>query len=126
MPSAVEDFSYPGAAKILAEKNLKLKSGDGNIMLAECSSEPNLLQFIGRERENFCFRVTGTKGYLSLEVPAVTGVQTNDYNAHVEMTVDKETKSYDIGKNTWQGIGETIDPAGRDHTLVEIVTNKNK
>ncbi|MEU9111132.1 hypothetical protein AB0D04_04830 [Streptomyces sp. NPDC048483] len=124
MPAAVEDFSYPNAAKILAEKNLKLKRGDGNIMLAECGSSPDLLQFIARDRDDFCFRVTGSKGYLSLEVPAVTGVQTKDHTARVEMTVDDKTKSYDIGKNKWQGIGETTDPAGRNHVLVEIVTGK--
>ncbi|MGW2634417.1 hypothetical protein ACWC2K_34610 [Streptomyces chattanoogensis] len=124
MPAAVEDFSYPDAAKILAEKNLKLKRGDGHIILAECGSSPDLLQFIGRDRDDFCFRVTGSKGYLSLEVPAVTGVQTKDHTAHVEMTVDDRTKSYDIGKNKWQGVGETTDPAGREHVLVEIVTGK--
>ncbi|UQA94475.1 hypothetical protein [Streptomyces halobius] len=124
MPLAVEDFSYPNAAKILAEKNLKLKRGDGNITLAKCGSSRDLLHFIARDRDDFCFRVTGSKGYLSLEVPAVTGVQTKDHTAHVEMTVDDKTKSYDIGKNKWQGIGETTDPAGRDHVLVEIATGK--
>ncbi|GAA2688019.1 hypothetical protein [Streptomyces lunalinharesii] len=124
MPSAVENFSYPNAAQILAEKNLKLKRGDGHITLAECGSSPDLLKFIGRNRDDFCFRVTGSKGYLSLEVPAVTGVQTKGHTAHVEMTVDDTTKSYDIGKNKWQGIGESTDPTGRDHVLVEIVTGK--
>ncbi|GGP51557.1 hypothetical protein [Streptomyces abikoensis] len=124
MPYAVEDFSYPNAEKILAEKNLKLKRGDGNITLAECGSSPDLLQFIGRDRDDFCFRVKGAKGYLSLEVPAVTGVQTKDHTAHVAMTVDGKTKSYDVAKNAWKGIGETTDPAGREHVLVEIVTGK--
>ncbi|MFC5721004.1 hypothetical protein ACFP1Z_12580 [Streptomyces gamaensis] len=124
IPAAIEDFSYPDADKILAEKNLKLKRGDGNIMLAECGSSPDLLKFIARDRDDFCFRVKGSKGYLSLEVPAVTGVQTKEHTAHVEMTVDKKSKSYDIGKNKWQGIGETTDPTGREHVLVEIVTGK--
>ncbi|MFF4404288.1 hypothetical protein ACFY2W_18060 [Streptomyces sp. NPDC001262] len=124
MPSAVEDFSYPNAAKILAEKGLKLKRGDGNITLAECDSSPDLLKFIARDRDDFCFRVKGNKGYLSLEVPAVTGVQTKERTARVEMTVEDKTKSYDIGKNKWQGVGETTDPAGREHVLVEIVTGK--
>ncbi|MFD9633136.1 hypothetical protein [Streptomyces violascens] len=124
MPSTVEGFSYPHAEKVLADKGLKLKRGDGHIVLAECGSDPGLLRFLGREREDFCFRVTGQKGYLSLEVPAVAGVQTTDHSARVNMTVGAETKSYDIGKNKWQGIGEATDPAGRDHTLVEIITNK--
>ncbi|MEU2953921.1 hypothetical protein [Streptomyces xanthochromogenes] len=124
MPSTVENFGYPDAEKILKEKNLKLKRGDGHIVLAECGSSPDLLRFVGRDRDDFCFRTIGSKGYLSLEVPAVTGVQTNDHSAHIEMTVNDEKKSYDVGKKQWQGIGETTDPDERDHTLVEIVTSK--
>ncbi|MEU2432951.1 hypothetical protein ABZ611_26270 [Streptomyces sp. NPDC007861] len=124
MPSTVEDFAYPGAEGILKEKNLKLKRGDGHIVLADCGSDPNLMKFLGRDRDEFCFKVTGDKGYLTLEVPAVTGVQTKDHSAHINMTVGDERKSYDVGKNDWQGIGEPNDPAGRDHTLVEIRTSK--
>ncbi|MFE4862100.1 hypothetical protein [Streptomyces sp. NPDC056670] len=124
MPSTVETFGYPNAAKILAERNLKLKRGDGHIVLAECGSAPDLLQFIGRDRGDFCFRTIGGTGYLSLEVPGVVGVQTSGHKAHINMTVDAKTKSYDIAKNDYRGIGETTDPEGRDHTLVEIRTSK--
>ncbi|MGW5399377.1 hypothetical protein [Streptomyces sp. NPDC003952] len=124
MPYAVEDFAYPNAEKILAEKNLKLKRGDGNIVLAECGSDPDLLKFIGRDRDDFCFRVTGRTGFLTLEVPAVTGVQSKDQAAQVDMTVDGETKSYEVPKNSWKGVGETIDPESREHVLVKIVTSR--
>ncbi|UUN28103.1 hypothetical protein [Streptomyces sp. FIT100] len=124
MPSAVESFDYPDAERILKEKNLKLKRGDGHIVLAECDSAPGLMRFIGRDREDFCFRTIGPKGYLTLEVPDVTGVQTADHKAHIEMIVDDRTKSYDVGKNAWEGIGETTDPESRDHVLVEIRTSK--
>lgn len=124
MPSTVETFDYPDAAKILKEKNLKLKRGDGHIVLADCGSAPNLMQFIGRDQDDFCFRTIGDNGYLSLEVPAVAGVQTTDHSAHINMTVDDKTKAYDIGKNDFRGIGETTDPEGRSHTLVEIRTAK--
>ncbi|WP_267243497.1 hypothetical protein [Streptomyces sp. PR69] len=123
-PFAVEDFAYPGADRILKEKNLKLKHGNGKIVLAECDSEPNLLRVIARDRSDFCFKVTGDDGYLSLEVPSVGGVQSNDYNAKINMTVGDEHKSFDIPKNSWKGVGENADPAGREHTLVEIITTK--
>ncbi|MFH8349849.1 hypothetical protein [Streptomyces sp. NPDC018045] len=123
-PLAIEDFSYPGADKILKEKDLKLKSGDGHIVLAECDSSPNLLRFIARDREDFCFKVLGDSGYLSLEVPKVGGVQSYDYKAKVNMTVGSETKSFDVPKNSWKGIGENVDPVGRPHTLVEIIASK--
>ncbi|THA36061.1 hypothetical protein E6R18_01480 [Streptomyces sp. A1277] len=122
MPYAVEDFNYPGADKILAEQGLKLKRGDGHITLTDCGSDPDILRFIGRDRDDFCFRVTGPKGYLTLEVPNVTGVQTKDHTAHLEMTVDDDIETYDIAKNKWQGVGETTDPSQRDHVLVEITT----
>ncbi|MFE4857065.1 hypothetical protein [Streptomyces sp. NPDC056670] len=123
-PSAVEDFTYPSADKILKEKNLKLKRGNGKIVLADCKSEPNLLKFVARDRDDFCFKVTGDQGYLSLEVPSVGGVQSNGYATKINMTVDGQRKSFDIPKNSWKGVGENADPASREHTLVEIITNK--
>ncbi|MFG2996850.1 hypothetical protein [Streptomyces sp. NPDC048340] len=123
-PTAVEDFSYPDAERILKEKDLKLKRGDGNIVLAECSSDPGQLKFIARNREDFCFKVTGSTGYLSLEVPSVGGVQSGDYRAKVEMQVGEEQKSFDVPKNSWTGIGENADPSGREHMLLEIRASK--
>ncbi|WP_030600143.1 hypothetical protein [Streptomyces rimosus] len=123
-PLAIEDFSYPGADRVLKEKNLELKHGDGHIVLAECDSSPNLLRFIARDRADFCFKVSGDSGYLALEVPAVGGVQSHDYKAKVNMTVGTEKKSFDIPKNSWKGIGENADPAGREHMLLEIIASK--
>ncbi len=123
-PAAVEDFSYPNAEKIFKEKGIKLKRGDGHIVFAECGSSSNLLRFLARDREDFCFKVTGNTGYLSLEVPAVGGVQSADHKATVNMTVGEEKKTFEIPKNSWKGVGETADPAAREHTLVEIITSK--
>ncbi|MGO4463813.1 hypothetical protein AB4039_42145, partial [Streptomyces sp. M-16] len=35
---AIEDFGYPNADKILAERGITLKRGDGHIVLADCAS----------------------------------------------------------------------------------------
>ena len=35
-PALVEDYAYPGADRILTEKGIKLKRGDGRILLADC------------------------------------------------------------------------------------------
>ncbi|MFI7086796.1 hypothetical protein ACIBUR_24765 [Streptomyces anulatus] len=40
------------------------------------------------------------------------------------MTVGAEEKSFDISKNAWTSVGETADPEGRDHLLVEIRSSK--
>ncbi|MFB7917357.1 hypothetical protein [Streptomyces sp. NPDC056061] len=118
--SVVEDFAYPDADKILQERDIVLKRGDGHILLADCVSGAGLLEVQARDREKFCLKVTGNGGYLSLEVPAVYAVVGNDYSTEVDMTVDGEEKSYQITKNSWTPVGETADPTKRRHTLLEI------
>ncbi|MFF9102272.1 hypothetical protein ACF1AU_17025 [Streptomyces rubrogriseus] len=120
---AVEDYNYPNADKILAEQNIVLKRGDGHIVLADCAGGGNLLQFLARDHEDVCFEVTADEGYLTLELPAVHGVKTDDSaNTHLEMTAEDDQVEYDIPADTWKGVGESVD--GREHVLVEIrVTN---
>jgi hypothetical protein len=117
---AVEDFAYPDADRILAEQGIVLKRGDGHITLAACGSETGLLEVWARSKEKICFRISGNGGYLSLEIPSVYGVKGNTYATEVTMTVEDEEKSFDIAKNTWTPVGESADPNGRDHMLVEI------
>ncbi|MFJ9523306.1 hypothetical protein ACIRPK_34335 [Kitasatospora sp. NPDC101801] len=119
-PAAVEDFSYPGADKVLADKGIKLFSGNGRIMLAECGAGAGQLEVWPRGMDRICFQVTGKGGYLSLEIPAVYTVKGTSYTTKIDMTVEGEKKSYDIPKDKWVQVGETADPAERDHTLVEI------
>lgn len=121
---AVEDFAYPQADQIYAERGILLKRGDGHIVLADCASQEGLLEIWSRQSsEMYCFRVTGKQGYLSLELPSVYGIRGNDYNTEVEMTVEDERKTYQIPRNEWTAVGETTDPGGREHTLVEIRTS---
>ncbi len=119
---AVEDFNYPQADKIQMEKGILLKRGDGHIVLATCGSQNGLLEIYARSKDKICFRVTGNSGYLSLEIPAVYGIKGNDYSTDVTMTVGGQEKNFDIPKNTYTPVGESDDPEGRDHMLVEIVT----
>ncbi|MFF3326515.1 MULTISPECIES: hypothetical protein [unclassified Streptomyces] len=122
---AVEDFSYPNADKILAEQNIVLKRGDGRIVLADCASEAGLLEVWAREKDKICFKVTGSSGFLTMEIPAVYGVKGSaEQTAEVDMTVGTEEKSFDVAKGTWTAVGESADPEGRDHMLVEIRTSK--
>ncbi|MFJ1976974.1 hypothetical protein [Streptomyces albogriseolus] len=120
---AVEDYAYPNADKILAEQNIVLKRGDGHIVLADCAAGADLLRFLARDREDVCFDVTDETGFLTLELPAVHGVKTDDSaNTHLEMTAEDDQVEYDIPADTWAGVGESVD--GREHVLVEIhVTN---
>ncbi|MBW8740212.1 MAG: hypothetical protein JF621_24955 [Streptomyces turgidiscabies] len=122
---AVEDFAYPQADKILAEKNIVLKRGDGHITLADCASGTDLLEVWAREKaDRICFKVVGTSGWLTLEIPAVYAIKGNDYATAVDMTVGTEEKSFDVARNTWTAVGEAADPEGREHMLVEIRSSK--
>ncbi|MFK4106963.1 hypothetical protein ACI2L1_44380 [Streptomyces sp. NPDC019531] len=121
----VEDFSYPQADKILAEKNIVLKRGDGHITLADCVGGTGLLEIMARDRaDKICFKVVGNSGWLTLEIPAVFAIRGNDYSTTVDMTVGSEQKSFDIAENSWTAVGEAADPEGREHMLVEIRSSK--
>ncbi|GEC08986.1 hypothetical protein SSP24_66410 [Streptomyces spinoverrucosus] len=121
---AVEDFNYPGADRILAEQGITLKRGDGHILLADCVSDTGQLEVWARSREKVCFNVTGNSGWLTLEIPSVYAVRGNDYQTEVAMTVDDERKTFEVGQNTWTPVGESADPDGREHMLVEIRATK--
>ncbi|MBG0855632.1 hypothetical protein I2W78_28250 [Streptomyces spinoverrucosus] len=120
----VEDFNYPGADRILAEQGITLKRGDGHILLADCVSGTGQLEVWARSSDKVCFDVTGNSGWLTLEIPAVYAVRGNDYQTQVEMTVDAEQKTFEVDQNTWTPVGESADPDGREHMLVEITATK--
>ncbi|GAA2284883.1 hypothetical protein GCM10010415_63540 [Streptomyces atrovirens] len=122
---AVETFDYPQADRILQERGILLKRGDGHIVLTDCGSVENPLQVWATGHTTpFCFRVTGDEGYLALEMPAVYAVRGNDYQSQVDMTVGGEERTFDITQNTWTPVGQTADPESGPHTLVEIRTSK--
>ena len=79
-PSLVEDFSYPGADKILTDTGVKLISGDGHILFADCSTPRNgdiglmrvrTTDAIGTNHDGLiCFQVKAIPGVLVLKIPA--------------------------------------------------------
>ncbi|MFZ3474898.1 hypothetical protein ACODT3_01540 [Streptomyces sp. 4.24] len=121
---AIEDFGYPHADRILAERGITLKRGDGHILLADCGSAADQLEVWSRANDKICFRATGTTGYLALEIPAVFAIKGNSYSTHVDMVTGDEEKTYDVNKNAWTPVGESADEQGRDFMLMEIKTVK--
>ncbi|MER6247343.1 hypothetical protein ACFYZI_19535 [Streptomyces griseorubiginosus] len=121
---AVENFNYPQADKILAEKKILLKRGDGHITLADCTSGTGQLEVQARDKSKVCFDVKGTSGWLTLELPSVYLIRGNDYSTEADMTVGSEQQSYDIAKNTWTPVGESADEQAREWTLLELRTAK--
>ncbi|OXM60440.1 hypothetical protein [Amycolatopsis vastitatis] len=117
-PPLVEDYSYPGADKILAEQGFKLITGDGHMLLADCPSTPGNDGFI-RVRRNLkpiaCFKVpAGQSGRLTMEIPEVTFVKGDDHT--VKATLAGQSTAIDISKNEWTPI-----PGDKGSTLVTLV-----
>jgi hypothetical protein len=114
----VEDYSYPGAAQILATQHVRLIRGDGHIVLVDCatpvSGEIGLFKVYtseeaagGTGQGRICFRILAAAGFLDLEVPGVyemhgDGLQTG--KGHV-VNADLRT---DEGEN----INVDVDPDG--------------
>ncbi|MEU3874976.1 MULTISPECIES: hypothetical protein [Streptomyces] len=122
-PSAVEDFGYPGADKILREKGLKLIKGDGHIVLTECSSSWSMKVEANRDLNTVehCFKVTGKKGYLSLELPRFFGLWNEDHEVKATITTEGKTKTVDVPKDEVTSFGEGDASTGsKKATLLEL------
>ncbi|MEV7643247.1 hypothetical protein AB0O32_25265 [Streptomyces rubiginosohelvolus] len=123
-PYAVEDFAYPGAAKIEAERGIVLKRGNGHITLADCAPGGSFLEVYSREKGRLCFNVTGATGLLAVEIPAVYGIKgAASHTTDVTLTAADNQQNVSVAKNEWKGVGESADPEGRDHVLVELSTS---
>lgn len=108
-PVAVEDFSYPGADRILAEQGISLKRGDGRITLAVCNDAADQIKVMTRVGGGeFCFAATHTTGYLTLELPDVFGIQTESHPVRAELTAEGKSQTVDVPKNELKGVGEGL------------------
>ncbi|MGW2253259.1 FG-GAP-like repeat-containing protein [Kitasatospora sp. NPDC001660] len=107
-PVVVDDYSYPGAAKILADHNITLKAGDGHIMLADCASGPGLVELYSRAANpsQVCFKITGRTGYLSLEIPQIYNIKGDDHAIKATLNTAGTVTSVDVNKNAWTPVGE--------------------
>lgn len=127
--SLVEDFAYPAADAILAEHGLKVKTGDGRILFESTSLTGCTRGLIGVETHpipenaedeaaqddtpevlHYCFRTSGTRGFLTLEVPTTAAVRAG--HAPVEATALLESgveETYEVPANRMVDID--IDPA---------------
>ncbi|WP_246157409.1 trypsin-like serine protease [Catellatospora sichuanensis] len=106
--SLVEDGVYPGAAAILAEQNVRLLSGDGHIVIADCATPPSgdfgVLKVYTTDETigadgigRVCFKVTAAAGWLNLEVPGVYEIRGDGQRAGTghEVTAELTTEAGD-------------------------------
>ncbi|WP_073490028.1 hypothetical protein [Streptoalloteichus hindustanus] len=113
-PPLVEDYSYPGAAKILQERGITLIKGDGHILLMDaCPSDlTGVLAVRSRGSNPACFQVRGTTGYLTMKIPNVIFVKGTANTVSATVSNANGEKSYAIRKEEWTEVGEAAnDPA---------------
>lgn len=118
-PPLEETYDYPGAAKIFAERGILLKKGDGHILLTSCSPSGDFLEVRSRNRDSFCFRVTGATGYLTLELTDTFLILGDSRHTTVaNYSVDGQSGTKTVAPGGAEGIGEG---AGQHTaTLLEI------
>ncbi|WP_334270995.1 hypothetical protein [Saccharopolyspora indica] len=117
-PPAVEEYDYPGADQIFADRGIRLLKGDGGIVLADCAAEGPVIRVKSITLRDSCFRVVGASGWLTMEIPRVFAIQGGSHNVAARITSNGKTEAVDIspGEYTPVGEGESSDPA----TLVEL------
>ncbi|GHF37137.1 hypothetical protein FHX82_007270 [Amycolatopsis bartoniae] len=111
-PSIMEDFSYPGATQVLAQRGITLISGDGHIMLVSCGASGLIeVRSSGNTADkdpdpgHYCFKVTGSTGTLTLTIPNAYQVKGDNHAVTATVTVANTTSTVAVATNTWTGIG---------------------
>lgn len=119
-PPLEEEYDYPGADKIFAERGIRLKKGDGNVTLTDCVTGADLLEVRARNRSPFCFNVRGNTGFLTMELTESFVVFSNSTHTTVaNYTVKGVPGSTTVAPGGAEGIGEGEGP-GKSATLLEI------
>ncbi|MGC4876809.1 hypothetical protein ACLQ26_11195 [Micromonospora sp. DT43] len=101
-PSIVEDYTHPGADAILAEHGLKVFKGDGHIVFDSARPYTGTQCPVGLIQVEkhldvepygmyYCFRLIGSKGYLTLEVPGTFGVRGGSEEIQVKAKLPDDT-----------------------------------
>lgn len=124
-PFAVEDFSYPGAAKILATKGIELKKGDGHVLLADCDPAAEQIRVLTVKDDTvgragtYCFRATAATGFITLSLPRVFALEAADHPISADLTANGQTATIDLPEGGFESVGEgTV--GGAQSVLVEI------
>src|SRR5436305_10510733 len=134
-PSLVENFLYPGADTIFANTGIRLISGDGHILFADCATprtgDIGLMRVrttdsIGTNHDGLiCFQVKAVPGVLALKIPAVYEIRGDGYAAgaghHVkaDLTTDAGQRStVDVNPSGSTPVGVGAGPNNAPTTLL--------
>ncbi|MFI1727658.1 hypothetical protein ACH40E_00125 [Streptomyces acidicola] len=120
MPYAVEDFNYPGAAKIEAETGAILKRGDGHMVMTACNGSEDISIMSRAGQKDFCFDVTAKPAFLVLEIPQAYGIWTSADPVKTTIREDDGTTTViNAPANDFTGYGEAGE-TGEPTTLIEL------
>lgn len=122
MPAIVEDFNYPGADRVLAERNITLKRGDGRITLVDCSEAWNIKVESRLDNNGYCFLATTDEGWLTLELPDAWGVWAEDHPVTATLTAEGKETVVNVPSNDYKPVGESGE-TGLRSVLVELRVN---
>lgn len=122
-PPVVEDYDYPGADQIFTQHGIRLLKGDGRILFTECGGGANLVEVWSRTKNvPFCFKITGAKGYLSMDLARVYLIKGDDHALKATMKIKDAPVVVDIPKNAWTSVGEGANPENGYSSLAEFVS----
>ncbi|EWM18451.1 hypothetical protein [Kutzneria sp. 744] len=122
----VEDYTYPGADAILANRGIKLISGDGHLVMVDCVNVTGLIEVHAfnagdhsADPGHYCFQVLGSSGELKLELTDAYQVKGDNHTVQATISVNGQSSTVPVGKGTWTGIG--VGTGGSDPaTLLEL------
>ncbi len=132
-PPIEEDFSYPGARDILDRHQLELIKGDGHILFVtsikyneegrQCATgEIQVEKSLEDEPYGvyYCFKTVGTKGWLTLKVPATFGVRGGNKPIEATANLPGGPKTYSIPANSPVAISPGSGSETPNAVLVEL------
>ena len=118
--SIVETYEYPGAAAIFAERGILLKRGDGHLVLTDCVTGGDFVEVRSRNRDPFCFRAIGDKGWVTLELnDAFLVFSDSEHTTVANYTVNGVSDTATVAPGGAEGIGEGTNP-GQSAVLLEL------
>ncbi|MEU2155432.1 hypothetical protein ABZ532_10525 [Streptomyces sp. NPDC019396] len=121
IPLAIEDFTYPDAAKIREETGAVLKRGDGHIVMTTCGGSDDITITTRSGQKDFCFDVKAKPAYLTLELPQAYGIWTSDDPVKTTLKeADGTTTVINAKANDFTGYGESGSVGGEATTLIEL------
>jgi hypothetical protein len=122
--SIVETYDYPDAAKILAERDILLKRGDGHLVLTDCVAGGDFIQVRSRGRDPFCFKASAAGAWVTLELSDAFLVFSDSTHTTVaDFTVNGVSDSATVAPGGAEGIGEGGSPNGDSAVLLKLTAS---